>query len=70
MKKKSCEFCEDDWTSDYIEHRNGYCLWAEVCPWNNLIAVIAQSNDENGELIEDIYSLPMNYCPECGRKLT
>lgn len=68
-KKNPCEICEDTFTSEYIEHRNGYCLWAEFYPYNNLIAVIAQANDENGELIEDSYSIQMNYCPNCGRKL-
>ena len=68
-KKKPCEYCADTWTTDYIEHRNGYCLWAEIYPYNNLIAVIAQANDENGEMIEDSISIQMNYCPVCGRKL-
>lgn len=68
-KRTPCAFCEDDWTSDYIEHKNGYCLWMEVYPFNNLIAVNAQANDEEGELIEDYISIDMNYCPVCGRRL-
>ena len=68
-RKKPCEWCEDTVTGDYIEHRNGYCLWYEVYPFNNLIAVIAQANDENGELIEDSVQIPMNFCPNCGRDL-
>lgn len=67
--KKPCEFCEDTWFTDYKEHRNGYCLWAEIYPFNNLIAVISQANDENGELIEDAIQLRMDYCPACGRRL-
>ena len=68
-KTKPCGFCEEDHTTDYKEHRNGYCLWAEVYPLNNLISVIAQANDEEGEMIEDAIEIQMNYCPECGRKL-
>ncbi len=66
---KPCDFCEDNFTSDYIEGKNGYCLWMEVYPFNNLIAVIAQANDEEGELIENAIDIQMNYCPCCGRKL-
>ena len=68
-KRTPCEFCEDDWATDYKDHRNGYCLWAEIYPFNNLISVIAQANDENGEMIEDAIDIPMKYCPNCGRKL-
>lgn len=67
--RKPCEFCEDDWVTDYKEHRNGYCLYAEIYPFNNLIAVISQANDEEGELIEDAIEIQMNFCPVCGRNL-
>ena len=68
-KKIPCEWCEDTAFSDYKEHRNGYCLWYEIYPFNNVIHVICQANDENGELIEDSVAIPMYYCPNCGRKL-
>lgn len=67
--KKPCDYCEDDWQEEYKDHRNGYCLWAEYYPFNNQISVIAQANDEDGEMIEDAITIPMNYCPNCGRKL-
>lgn len=66
---KPCEFCEDNTASDYIERRNGYCLWMEVYPFDGNIKVICQANDELGELIEDYLDIEMNYCPRCGRKL-
>ena len=69
-KRTPCEWCEGDFESEYKDHRNGYCLWLEVYPLNNLIAAIAQANDENGEMIEDYIDIPMNYCPNCGRDLT
>ena len=67
--RKPCEFCEDTWTTDYKEHRNGYCLWAEIYPFNNLISVMCQANDDLGEMIEDGIDFEMNYCPVCGRDL-
>lgn len=66
---KPCSFCEDTWFSDYKEHRNGYCMWFEIYPFNNVIAAIAQANDEEGEMIEDSLEIPMNFCPNCGRDL-
>lgn len=71
-RKTPCEYCGGDYdyyTSPYKEHRNGYCLWAEYYPFNNVISVTAQANDENGEMIEDHIDIPMCYCPNCGRKL-
>lgn len=68
-KRTPCEFCEADTSSEYVEHRNGYCLWMEVYPFNGIIAAIAQANDETGEMIEDSIEIAMNYCPVCGRKL-
>lgn len=68
-RKNPCEFCEDTWFSDPIEWRNGFSLWYEVYPYNNHISVIAQANDEEGELIEDYVQIEMNFCPVCGRRL-
>ena len=67
--KKPCEFCNDEFESEYKERRNGYCIWLEVYPQNNVMSFMAQANDENGEMIEDYYEVAMNYCPVCGRKL-
>ena len=68
-RKKPCEYCEDTWSTEYKDHRNGYCLWLEIYPYNNLIAAIAQANDEDGEMIEDAVEIPMHFCPNCGRDL-
>ena len=68
-KIKPCEFCEAETASDYVEGRNGFCIWYEVYPFNNLIAFIAQANSEGGELIEGSLDIEMNYCPVCGRRL-
>jgi len=68
-RKKLCVWCEDNMTTEYVSHRNGYCLWAEIDPFNQKISAIAQANDENGEMIEDYLEIPMNFCPNCGRDL-
>lgn len=67
--KKPCEFCNGEYESEYISHRNGYCIWIEVYPFNNFMSFMAQANDEFGEMIEDCIDVQMNYCPKCGRKL-
>ena len=69
-KRTPCAFCQDDMYSEYVEHHNGYCIWYEAYPFNNLLAFIAQANDENGEMIEDSIQIQMNFCPVCGRDLT
>ena len=68
-RMKPCPVCEDIWVTDYIEGRNGFCLWAEYYPMNNFISVICQANDEVGEMQERNIDIEMNYCPSCGRKL-
>lgn len=68
-RRKYCEFCMDDEPFyDSKEGRNGFYIWCEKYPMNNLIAFIAQANTEEGELMEADISIEMNYCPVCGRK--
>lgn len=69
-RTKLCDFCNGEYEPDYIQARNGYCLWMDVKPWDNTIDISAQANDEDGFMIEESISVPMNYCPKCGRKLT
>lgn len=68
-KRKACEFCEDNVYGDYVEDRNGYCLWFEFYPFNRVLSVISQANDEDGEMIEHDITFDVNFCPVCGRKL-
>ena len=68
-KIKPCDFCSGEYETEYKEHRNGYCIWLEVYPENNLIAFMAQSNDDIGEMMEDYIEVQMNFCPVCGRRL-
>lgn len=69
-KRTPCEFCNGEYWPDGKQHRNGYYIWLEVYPDNQIMSVIAQANDEDGFMIEDYIEIPMNYCPNCGRKLT
>lgn len=70
-RKKPCEFCEEELASDeYIEHANGYCMWYEFYPDNQMFTVICQARDEAGEAIEDAITFDFQYCPMCGRKLS
>lgn len=70
-KKKACEYCENDYFADYEPQRNGFTLWYEWYPNNDgLFAVMAQANNEEGEMMEDSIEFNFNYCPMCGRKLT
>lgn len=41
-KRKPCDFCEDNVFSDYVEGRNGFCIWYESYPLNNHLTFIAQ----------------------------
>ena len=68
-RSKPCEYCEDDYFGDYQEHKNGFVMWFEFYPFNGLLAVTAQANDEEGELLEDTITFNLSHCPFCGRKL-
>ena len=65
---KACEYCEaDHWDSEFVGRNQ---VSVELYPETNFIAVTAflQSNDD--EIQEVCFNIPMNYCPNCGRKLT
>lgn len=68
MKKKPCEFCEQE-TVDTQEGSTGHQLTMEIYPENGFISVFSFADDGSGESNELHYDLPLNYCPNCGRKL-
>lgn len=69
-RTKPCEWCEEEQDVEIAEGRNGFYMWASVYPViRNQIIVTVQCNDENGELMETEAIIPMNYCPNCGRRL-
>ena len=65
--KKPCEFCENELLT--ISSDLGDDLTVEVYP-GHMIAAIAFFRKEDGELEQATCSIPMDYCPNCGRKLT
>lgn len=71
-KKTPCEFCSENAQWDdlgYVEGRNGFCIWLEIYPMNNVMSMMGQANDEDGFMQEAHFDVQMNYCPVCGRKL-
>ena len=69
-KKKSCEWCESDLFFKTEYDAKNVSGQMEIYPNNCLIAVIFQGMSDDGELThEESFDIPMNYCPNCGRKL-
>ncbi len=69
-KIKPCEFCaEDRWFTE--DGHDGHQLYIEVYPDSFSMAVTSFAVTETtGETEELMVPLPLNYCPNCGRKLT
>ena len=69
-KIKPCEMCAEDSPAwEHIVKKNGFEMWAEIYPYNNIMTVTCFAKDENGLQQKDYIEFPMNYCPRCGRKL-
>ena len=67
-KKKPCEWCEgEQW--NVFSGQNGHQLYVEIYPDSNYIGVTSFGADDSGESEELKADIPMNYCPNCGRKL-
>lgn len=64
--KKPCEYCSDELTT--ITSDLGEDLTVEVYP-GKMIAAIAFFRNQSEELEQATCSIPMNYCPNCGRRL-
>lgn len=68
--KAPCDFCEEE---HYIEAESTanirHQLIAEVYPFNGHIAVLSFAQDDCTDMQELAIEIPLNYCPQCGRKL-
>lgn len=66
-RAKPCEFCEMEGTVNTDEFGQLQST-VEVYPDNNFImfGVVGLLDDKE---VDISYELPMNYCPNCGRKL-
>lgn len=68
-KKTPCPFCDEEEFA-HLEAGPNADATVEIYPFNGHIAVIVQGVSDDGEMTgEDEYSIEMNYCPVCGRKL-
>ena len=67
-RKKPCEFCEEEWTQEVVNGKDGHQLYAEYYFFNNIIGITSFAKTEDG-VDEIAVELEMNYCPKCGRKL-
>ena len=66
--KPPCEYCEQGYNELMtLTSEDSDDLIMEMYP-GNCISVYAYMRDESGELTEANISIPMNYCPVCGRK--
>lgn len=67
-KKKPCEFCEMEGNiaEDAV---NNLQLTIESYPYNNFIGICLTGLDANEREVEINFEIPLNYCPNCGRKL-
>lgn len=67
-KRTPCDYCEAE--QFYVQdERDGHQLNVEIYPENLMIAIISFAHDECGETTEISFDLPMNFCPNCGRRL-
>lgn len=67
-KTTPCEFCEQEWFQN-VDMRN-VSVAVEVYPENTHIAINIQGIDDDGGMTgEESLDIPMEYCPNCGRKL-
>ncbi len=69
-KQKPCEWCEEEqiFRTDYDAKNVSGTV--EIYPEQTLLAVCFQGMSDDGALThEQSFDIPMNYCPNCGRKL-
>lgn len=69
-KQKPCEWCETEqiFRTDYDARNVSGTL--ELYPEQTLISVWFQGMSDDGAMTyEESFDIPMNYCPNCGRKL-
>ena len=70
-KKKPCEWCEAEQvirvTDEYAKNTDATL---EIYPDNCFMGLNVQGKSDDNEMTsEDTLDIPINYCPNCGRKL-
>lgn len=69
-KKTPCEWCEADNIIHIAEGNKNVEASLEIYPQNCFMGIIAIGINDEGEMTsENNVDIPMNFCPNCGRKL-
>lgn len=69
-KKKPCEFCNQETILRLAEECRNVDAVAEIYPDNGFMSVSVHGINDEGETTgEHEIEIPLNYCPNCGRKL-
>ena len=69
-KRTPCEWCEAERFFRLAENARNVQAGLEIYPDNGFLAFYVQSINDEGELkAEESMDIPMNFCPNCGRKL-
>ena len=67
-KRTPYEYCEGE--TFQSEDRRNCSIWIEFYPDNAHIGITVQGKSDDGEMTsEDMFDIPFEYCPNCGRKL-
>ncbi len=69
-KQKPCEWCEQDQFIQTDYNARNVSVQLEVYPDNGTMSILIQGLSDDGALThEESWDVPMNFCPNCGRKL-
>ena len=69
-KRKPCEWCEQEQFIQSAYDARNVSAQLEIYPDNCTMAIIIQGQSDDGELThEESWDIPMNFCPNCGRRL-
>lgn len=67
---KPCEWCNEEQFFRTEEDAKNVSGVLEIYPENGHMSVWFQGiSDDGGLTHEESFTVPMNYCPNCGRKL-
>ena len=69
-KRTPCEWCEAEQFIRVTDEAKNVDATLEIYPDECFMGLNVQGmNDDGGMTSEDTLDIPMNYCPNCGRKL-
>ena len=69
-KRTPCEWCDGERFFQLAESARNVQGGVEIYPDNGFMSFYVQGMDDDGALkAEDSMDIPLNFCPNCGRKL-